>query len=263
MEDIALIIYTHTDCSDIWKPCFTRLEMYGRQFVKKYVFINEHVTNIPEDYQQIVYDDSLIFSEKFLQCLIKINETYVVYTHEDFILYDSVNFRKIVEYKNIIENNTDNICQIQLIRCGMPSLNKPGFHFQKLEPYKDYPDLFVLPDNCKQYNGQTTLWNKKKLIEVYKNNVYGNSTKVNKNKKIIDMENPKTHTWMVNNGIRGLFHYDTRAKLRGLAWDSIVYPYISTAVRKGKWDLRQNKATLIQNLLQDFNIDINLRGYIK
>tara|TARA_B100000902_G_scaffold395672_1_gene454772 strand:+ start:5247 stop:5375 length:129 start_codon:yes stop_codon:yes gene_type:complete len=42
-----------------------------------------------------------------------------------------------------------------------------------------------------------------------------------------------------------------------------VYPYISTAVRKGKWDLRQNKAALIQNLLQEFNIDINLRGYIK
>lgn len=262
MEDIALYIYTHTDCQDVWQACFSRINKYGSKFENKYVFINKNCDDIPKDFKQLIYDDNKLFSEKVLHCLRQIKEKYIIYTHEDFILYDYVNFEKIIEYKNILDNNNDNIKQIQLIRAGMPALNKPGFDFQKLIQYRDFNDLYILPNNCKQYNGQTTLWHKDSAIKVYENNIYGNSSHILKNKIIIDMENPVTHKWLVDNNVNGLFHYTNGTTLRGLSWDSTVYPYISTAIRKGKWDLRHGKKESILNCLKEFYIDINKRGYI-
>ena len=61
------------------------------------------------------------------------------------------------------------------------------------------------------------------------------------------------------NNIKGLFHYNNENK-RGLShYDSSVYPYIATAVVKGKWNFREYKKELL-DILNKLNIDYSKRG---
>ena len=61
---------------------------------------------------------------------------------------------------------------------------------------------------------------------------------------------------------RNIFGYyvDDGGKQRGrLHWDSKVYPYIATAVVKGKWNTKEypNEMSVIAD---EYNIDYNIRG---
>ena len=59
--------------------------------------------------------------------------------------------------------------------------------------------------------------------------------------------------------MKGVYHYDNENK-RGLNhFDSSVYPYVATALVKGKWNLSEYKKEL-GDILESKNIDINQRG---
>ena len=46
MKDTAIIMYSHSDYSDVWPIFFTQTDKYF-QDVKKYIFADKHVDNIP------------------------------------------------------------------------------------------------------------------------------------------------------------------------------------------------------------------------
>jgi hypothetical protein len=64
---------------------------------------------------------------------------------------------------------------------------------------------------------------------------------------------------MCNNNISGLYYYNEEPKRGGNHYDSSIYPYIATALVKGKWNLSEYKKEL-GTLLEQYNIDKDLRG---
>jgi hypothetical protein len=73
------------------------------------------------------------------------------------------------------------------------------------------------------------------------------------------LENDKYRQMMINYNIRGVYHYDSES-LRGIHhYDSNVYPYIATALVRGKWNLNEYPNEL-GDILKENNIEINKRG---
>jgi hypothetical protein len=42
-------------------------------------------------------------------------------------------------------------------------------------------------------------------------------------------------------------------------WDSSIFPYIATAIVKGKWNIGEYEKEL-KPILDEWNIDVNVRG---
>ena len=75
MNDIALIVDTHSNYSDVWEPCFHRLDRYFND-IKKYAIEQLGVVNT------VIKDYSII--EKKLPCN---NNTWDYLTEVESILY--------------------------------------------------------------------------------------------------------------------------------------------------------------------------------
>ncbi len=80
LSNIALIVDTNSNYSDIWKPCFGRMNKYLNG-IKKYAFTDtpNGVTNIPDDVTSIIYDNFTSYRKQFLSCIKHIKEKYIIY----------------------------------------------------------------------------------------------------------------------------------------------------------------------------------------
>ena len=59
--------------------------------------------------------------------------------------------------------------------------------------------------------------------------------------------------------LKGLYAYHGEPKRGKYHYDSSVFPYIATAIIKGKWNLWQYNVEL-NHLLKKYNVDPNVRG---
>ncbi len=77
-DNIALIIDTNSNYSDVWPPCFGRLDQYASG-IKKYAF-TDTVKDIPTDITPITYDNNVSYRNQFLSCIEQVKEKYIIYT---------------------------------------------------------------------------------------------------------------------------------------------------------------------------------------
>jgi len=110
-------------------------------------------------------------------------------------------------------------------------------------------NLFYNPTNL-LFAIQPSIIRKNKLLNIYKH-TKGNSIwefEKNSNNLIESLNYSSCYYYEGSENKRGLFH-----------WDSIIYPYVATAVVKGKWDYESYSIEL-DNLLSEYKIDPNRRG---
>jgi hypothetical protein len=242
MDKIALVIYTHSQYSDAWSICFEGHELYTQQF-KKYIFLDKHDDRIPENYTQIIYTDGTPYTNRFKEGLEKVTEKYIILTHEDFFLYDKIDYDKIRYYMEVLENNQD-LSFIRLLKCGETSII----------PFDVDNLLYKIPDNSNHiFAIQASIWNKDQLYKVYNNN----SAKVPS-----IMEKYKTQKYCKNNKIKGLYAHNVKANKRGRRhWDSSIYPYMATGIVAGKWNYSEYK-DIFEKIFDKHDIDKHKRGTI-
>lgn len=227
------VVYTHSNCSDLW-------EMFIKQNHKHigwsiFFITNELIPNFPED-RQYIYKNNDSYSDVWVAALNKINSELFIYLQEDFILYADADIQKINEYANVLKNSDYSF--VRLIKSG--EVNK-----------KISDTLYEISSNNQfVFAMQTSIWKTKDYIELLKN--------VREQKWL---ETPRYFEYMSKNNIKGLCHYDNEPKRGGNHWDSNVYPYIATALVKGKWVMSEYKNELYL-ILKENSIDINKRGLI-
>jgi len=227
------VVYTHSNCSDLW-------EMFIKQNQKHigwpiFFITNELIPNFPED-SQYVYKDSDNYSDVWIAALNKINSEFFIYLQEDFILYADANVRKINEYTEVLKNSDYSF--VRLIKSGEVN-EKVGETLYEISSNNQF--VFAM---------QTSIWKTKDYIQLLEN--------VHEEKWL---ETSRYMDYMSKNNIKGLSHYDNEPKRGGNHWDSNVYPYIATALVKGKWITSEYNYEL-KPLLDNYNIDINKRGVI-
>jgi hypothetical protein len=227
------VVYTHSNCSDLW-------EMFIKQNRKHigwpiFFITNELIPNFPED-NQYIYKNNDNYSDVWVAALNKINSELFIYLQEDFILYADADIEKINKYASALKNS--NYSFVRLIKSG--EVNE-----------KISDTLYEISSNNQfVFAMQTSIWKTKDYIELLKN--------VHEQKWL---ETPKYLEYMSKNNIKGLCHYDNEPKRGGNHWDSNVYPYIATALVKGKWVMSEYENELYP-ILKENNIDINKRGLI-
>lgn len=236
-NSLALIIDTNSNYSDVWAPCFGRLDTHAAD-IKKYVFTDttSGVVDVPDNITPILYDNSDNYRNQFLSCIKQIEEEYIIYTSEDYILFDDVNLQEI-----------ENICDV--LRDGEYSFCK---FIKGPENVKHIQgDLYLIDQNDANFFAQqASVWNTRSFESVFETSRH--ETRM--------QHEPGGSKVCRDLGLKGIQHYGGNKK-RGLAhYDSTIYPCIATAVVKGKWNISEYP-TEMAAVFREFNIDIFKRGY--
>ena len=231
---MKILLYTHSDYSWVWEYWHKQTDKFLNVF-EKICLLNSN-SLFREDYLVIKYDDKLTYKNRILSCLDNIDDDEIVlFCHEDMFLYKKPNFEIIDEYINLIKSGNCEL--IKLVRA-----------FENLDKSNIHDKLFKNP--VKQlFSIQPTLIKIKTLKYIYKtvpgDNIWefeANTTKEYLKDLIslcsFDLNQDKK---------RGKFHYD-----------SSVYPYICTAVIKGKWNFKEYKKELYEIF---YNKKFNIFSY--
>ena len=219
---MKVLLYTHSDYSWVWKYWHQQTDKFLNDF-EKICLVNSN-SSFRKDYLTIKYDDKLFYKNRILSCLNEIDdEEIVLFCHEDMFLYMKPNFETLNQYINLIEN--DKCSLIKLIRA-----------FEGLEKSNLHQKLFKNPNN-QLFSIQPTLLKIKTLKYIYKT-VPGNN--------IWEFEANTSNEYLKN--LISLCSFDINIdKKRGkFHYDSSVYPYICTAVIKGKWNFKEYKKELFE-----------------
>jgi hypothetical protein len=239
--NLSFCTYTHSNCKDVWNPYFARLEKHA-EGIKNYMLNN---TSEPssENHNFIQYDDNKNYAQEFVRCLEEVKTDYIIYMQEDFILYSDVQKDLLQEYIDVLENDKS-ISYIRLIRCGDVTTTS----YQENRTLYYICDPGVQNNSINSFSMQPTIWRKEDFIKLY--------TLTNAEKFGESWE----YTQAMNKlNINGLYSYQGENKRGANHYDSSVFPYIATAIVKGKWNFSEYTSELV-HLFNEFKIDYKKRG---
>ena len=248
-DKIAFIVNTISKNNDIWKCFFDSIEKYtpSMLFNKKYIFLDDDLSKIPKQYKIYKYDTSLTYTEQFCSCIKEVEEEYCIYVSEDYILYDKIDEQKIIEFKKILSKNP----LLSFVR-----FMRGGVYDGPFESYSD--NLYYVPQDKEYfYTNQAAIWRTEDLKKIH--DLGPNLHIANKDwQNSFEYQATKTCNEL---NIRGLFCYYGENK-RGLYhYDSSIFPHISTALVKGKWNMSEYPIEM-GKLVKQYNIDLMKRGWV-
>tara|TARA_R110002020_G_scaffold14313_6_gene50860 strand:- start:34883 stop:35605 length:723 start_codon:yes stop_codon:yes gene_type:complete len=234
-KKIALITWTHNEYRDLWPMYFGRLDKH-LNYNKSYIFLDKYSEKINKQHQQLVNNDKDLIYKRLLECLDRVEEKYVLYSQEDHIFYGDCNEEQLEYAFNFLVDSS--LSSIRLIKSGEMGGNKIGeniFLISQTSPYL--------------FSQQSSIWKKDNL------------------KNLIKFFKPKTYRDMEGFGsiamkslkMGACYYYSGEPKRGSLHFDSSIFPYIATAVCKGRWNLKQYPE-LLKGALTEYKVDPTLRG---
>jgi len=199
---------------------------------------SEEKFNLKSD-NVVIYSNNDPYYSVWVNAVQKFGSDYFIYLQEDFILYNTVNQMKINEYVEFLKNNPQ-YSFVRLLKSG--SLNNKKISSTLYEIECTNTNIFAM---------QATIWRTSDYILL--------------------MNTVKSPKWLEPSGdyrgkmielnMNGVYHYDNEPK-RGINhYDSNVYPYIATALVRGKWDMSEY-GVVLSKILNEYKIDANKRGVL-
>ena len=88
MSNIALVTYTNSNLRDVWPVYFGQVDKH-LSGIKSYVFSDEK-PEISSSHNIILYDNSDPYYVQYSTSMESVEEDFVIYSQEDFVLYDTV-----------------------------------------------------------------------------------------------------------------------------------------------------------------------------
>jgi hypothetical protein len=229
------VAYTNTNCSDLWVPFQKQVKKHTN--IPLYMISDGKIENINIT-DTYTYINEQPYYEVWVEALKKFNSEYFIYLQEDFFLYDDVNQNKINEYLQFLKNNPE-YSFVRLIKSGQLGEKKISDTLYEIEPSN--PFVFAM---------QATIWKTSEYISLLE--------EVKEEKWLETLAYPQAMSKM---NMKGVYHYDNEPKRGGNHYDTNVYPYIATALVKGKWIMSEYQNEL-SPILYEHSIDPNLRGFI-
>ena len=233
----TIVLYTHDDYKDIWPITFGQMDIFLKEY-KKIIFVNRDNSDIPQNYIKIYYDDRLTYKDRVLSCLHTLGNDVILFLHEDMILYDEPNHAILKEYSLLIRDNKADF--IKLIKAGTPPFTPSDLHENLL--YCEDKLLFSI---------QPTISTTSKLKNIF--SLTGGSN-------IWEFEQNVSDICIRENYINSFMSCDSLSVKRGIShWDSVIFPYIATAIVKGKWNYSEYKNEL-DLLFSKYSVNKHIRG---
>ena len=250
MPEVARVMYTHTDYSDCWPIYFGQVLKYGNLFQKNYVFLDRYDERIPDYFEQIIYDDTLTYTDRLGSCLEMVSEDVIFFEHEDMILFECPEVTQLQGYAKLIKKHRFHLFHrnrfdaIKLVNGG-DYLSSPirvhGIKYLRR----------ILRSSQWIFSIQPSFWSRKSLLAIIRQNRNRGIWDFEANaQKSIKKFRFRTALVVEDTGLRGSAHFD-----------SLVYPYIATAIVKGKWNISEYGVEL-EELAREYDVDLAVRGII-
>jgi hypothetical protein len=232
---VVQIAYTNSNCQDIW-------EMFIKQNRKHtdiplYMISDKLIDDI-EPKNQLIYLNSDPYYQVWIDSVQKFGGEYFIYLQEDFVLYNDVNEEKINEYVDFLKNNPQ-YSFVRLLRSG-------NLYNKKLSD-----SLFEIEStNINVFAMQATIWRSVDYIRLLS---------LVKGREWWEYEEYRNRMIALN--MQGVYHYNGEERGGVMHNNTIVYPYIATALVKGKWNVGEY-GNHLNKMFDEYNIDVNKRGII-
>lgn len=237
---ICHITYTHTDYSDVWPIYFSQMKKFFCVGMKHVVAVDKTHKELPSSVQPIFYDESDAYPRRLLSCLERLDAfEYVFFDHEDMFLYGTPDLYLLQKYyAYLVSGKIDHIRMIKGGDCEYKEI-------------LDVPSLFRIDLNSAWiFSIQPSFWRRTTLMDLLnsnqKINIWNFEAKSQKAAKKLKLRAAFSHR---QGAKRGIYHFDND-----------VYPYIATAIVKGRWNLSEYPREL-GLLLEENAIDPSFRGY--
>lgn len=222
----SFLIHTHTDCIDAFEICIGQLNKYFPSHMK-YVLIDQDIVHPNEDnVKYLTYDNTLIYTERFIQPLREIKDDKVLFLHEDMILYDTPDYEEIERVGSLMDDK--------------------GIDFIKfiasLGIEENETEKFIRTQNGYTFAIQPTLWKRNSLLSLMQKFSLS----------IWDLELYSQE--FCRKELKGYTYFRGNEKLRGQAhFDSFIFPYTATGIDKGKWNYLEYSDEL-SSLLNEYGV---------
>jgi hypothetical protein len=236
---ICHLTYTHTDCADVWPVYFHQMQQFFNMGMEHIVTVNGLHHDLPSYVRPVIYDDALPYPQRLLSCLEQLREfDYIFFDHEDMFLYGEPDQQELGGYYACLTSGE--LDHIRMIKGGDCIY----------EQMKGIPTLFRLDLRSKWiFSIQPGFWRRTVLMDVLT---------ANQNVNIWDLE-VKSQKAVKKLKLKAGFSYRQGAKRGVHHFDNDVYPYIATAIVKGKWNLGEYRHEL-EALLEQNGINPAVRG---
>jgi len=238
-KDMCHLTFTHTDCKDVWPMYFGEMNKFFNT-ENHYVAINKKTKSIPSNIRQIQYDDNDKYPLRLLSVLEKLSEyEYIFFDHEDMFLYEKPLLKELTKYYKALKSGKYD--HIRLI--------KGGDCIYKQD--EDIDSLFRFDLKSKWiFSIQPSFWKREILMEILTKNKNVDIWNLEvKSQKIVKSMKLKAAFSYLKGKKRGIFHYDNS-----------VYPYIATALNKGRWNLTEYKNEM-EKLFKKYKISPDKRKW--
>lgn len=234
---ICHLTFTHSDYLDVFA-------LYKQQMIKFFSVGLEHFIACNIDVlgcKTIVYDESLKYPQRLFNVLLELEEKfeYVFFDHEDMFLYDHPDINMLKSYFHfMVEQEAD---VIRLIKNDGAIVSQSN----------EIPSLYKIHNSSNwMFSIQPSFW-KIKTIKIllekfFRANIWQLEVKSQKYVKHSGMKCYYSHS---QGNQRGIHHFDNE-----------IYPYVATAIGKGKWNFSEYEKEL-KPLLTKNSIDPSERGF--
>jgi len=229
---VAQVVYTNSNCVDVFLPFYNQNKKHCN--LPLYVISDYDVNVQIDDFHKYSNDEP--YYKVWVDALTKFGAEFFIYLQEDFFLYSDVKEDVLEIYRQQLAGSDYSF--VRLLKSG------------KLGTKKLFDNLYEIEStNENIFSMQATIWKTDDYIKLMN---------IAASKGWLETDADYRNT-MIRLNMKGLYHYDNEPKIGSNHHDSNVYPYISTAVVKGKWNMREYGLELGKILLKH-NIDVNKRG---
>jgi len=250
VSNISLVINTVSKNKDIWPMFFDQLEKHipASFFNEKHIFVNHCKEDFPPGFEVSYFDSDKVYREQFVSCIGNVSDKYCIYISEDYVLYDDIRSDLIGQFVDVLDNN-ESLSFVRFMRGGVVDL---------MHQYKSYQNLYKLYNSLPYfYTNQAAIWRTRDLEKIHlhgpnlhiANKDWQNSFEYRATATCQQLDIQGTYCYHGEQK-RGLYHYDT-----------IVFPHISTALVKGKWNM-SGYPVKMKELTDHYDINTEVRGTV-
>jgi len=231
MKNLTLLTYTNSKVQDLHKPYFSRIKKYFPDLINHLTLCDILIPEV----ETYLYKNEQPYFEQMYNALDNVKTEYILYSQEDYILFDNVDTDKIQKCLSTLANNKE-VSFIRLIQSGIEN---------SIPINKQYLQLST--DHQYFYSTQATIWRKSDLKIMF---VHSKVQSIR--------DEPLNSSFLKNLNKYGLCT-TYKGKQIGNHFNSVIFPYIATAVVNGKWNCSEYNDEL-NALFNEFSIDKNIRG---
>lgn len=238
---IAKLTFTHTDCLDVYGIYASQMERYFPEGISDKTFVLSNAKCDEYVGETLIYNSDDPYPRRLRSGLIQLKQKgfeYLFFDHEDMFLYDHPDVSELMKYRDLLLQ--DRYAHIRLI--------KGGKCFSRRDPSVSSLYRFIKFSSW-IFSIQPSYWKINTLIEILDANLNCNIWELEERSQKVVKNIKADFAFSHRNGIRrGKYHFDND-----------VYPYVATAVGKGKWNFVEYRNEL-EPLLTRHNIDKSVRG---